>query len=231
MNSDKRKTASGNALIYILLALALLAGLTMVLARQNSGASGEDLSNEQTELLATRMVSYAGSAKNIVDQMMFSGTPVGSLNYLRPIDTGYDAPPNTNKVFHPDGGGLTLDAVDPVIFTDGGTTPPPGWYMGRFNNFEWTKTGANDVVLVAFGISQQLCLNIDKKILGRSAVVPAITTTGNMAQYFVSSSIPDAVANANFDKVICPDCDGMPSMCVSNKTGDQWAYYNIISGQ
>ena len=53
-------------MIYILLALALLAGLTMVLNRGND-TGGDDLSKDKAELLALQATAYAGAAKNAVN--------------------------------------------------------------------------------------------------------------------------------------------------------------------
>lgn len=232
MNSDKRKSNGGNALIYILLALALLGGLTMIIANQNNSSSNDNLDSENTELLSTSTIAFATSAKNAVDQMLFGGTLITSLDYSRPGDTNYNSGVHRNQVFHPEGGGISIDAIDTNVFSDTGTTPKAGWYMGRFNNFDWTPTTANDIVLSAFGISQALCANINKKITGNTTI-PAIGNSSNIAQYFVSSTVTGAPANANFTiaTTVCPSCEGYPALCVSNQAGTQWAYYNIISGQ
>lgn len=213
-------------MIYIILALALLGGLTMLLAKQ--GGESTDLTYEQSELLVSRTVSVAASAKSIVDQMMFSGTPVGSLVFLKPDQAGFDTPPHHHKVFHPDGGGLTLSAPDATLFTGTDTAPKPGWYMGRFNNVEWTPTAANDVLFVAYDISQAACAAINKKITG-STTIPVLASS-TPEQLFVSSTYGGG-ANANFMKTMCTACDGYPSMCVAGTGNVNYTYYNIISVQ
>ena len=77
MNSDKQSrgcSTAGNALLYILLALALLGLLTMALRSQSDQAGSENLEKEQAQLYATKMVAYAASIKNVVDQMLMTGT-------------------------------------------------------------------------------------------------------------------------------------------------------------
>ena len=218
---------SGNAMIYILIALALLGALTMVLARGGS-EGGSDLTADQAELMTTRMTATSGVAKNAVDQMMMSGTSVSSLNFVTPNVASYDTAPHYNKVFHPDGGGLSLEK-DAKLFTGTDTTPVPGWYMGRFNNIEWTPTAANDVVLAAHDISQAVCANINKKITGDGAI-PVLLGTGDPATYFVNTSF-GGPANANLTTAICAACEGHPALCVSNTGATQFTYYSIISGQ
>jgi hypothetical protein len=214
-------------MIYILLALALLAGLTVALSR-SADVGGDNLDYEQNELLTSRTIAYAGSAKNVVDQMTMSGTSIDNLSYVRPNQTSFDTSPHHNKVYHPSGGGLTLAASDAGVFATG-LTPQAGWYMGRFNNIAWTTTTAQDVIFTAYGISQAICQGINKKITG-AITIPPLQGTGNPLTYFVDSTI-SSVANANLTNVECPQCEGYPSMCVSNGAGTIFAYYNIISAQ
>ncbi len=218
---------SGNAMIYILIALALLGALTMVLSR-GGNEGGDSLAEDQAELLTTRMSATAGAVKGVVDQMMMSGTAIASLNFITPDDAAYDTPPNHNKVFHPDGGGLTLDA-DPKLFTGADTTPEPGWYLGRFNNIAWTPTAANDIVLAAHDISSAVCANINEKITGDDTI-PALAGTGDPATYFINTSF-GGPANANLTATECAACEGFPQLCVSDTGGTQFTYYSIISGQ
>ena len=212
-------------MIYILLALALLAGLTMVLNRGNE-AGGDSLDKDKAELLTLQLTAYAGSAKNAVDQMMMSGTPVASLNFVVPSDASFNTGSNIHKVYHPAGGGLTFEKPDPAIFDTSTPTMPGGWYMTRANNIEWTPTTAADVVLVAWRINRSLCENINKKITG-SITIPALAVPANV----FLGTVNGAPANANLMIADCATCDGYPSLCVSNTAVDTFAYYSIISGQ
>ena len=223
-----KKHQSGNAMIYILIALALLGGLTMVLTRGNT-EGGDTLTRDQAELMTTRMTAFAGSAKGVVDQMMMSGTNVSALNFVIPSMPTYDTPPHHNKVFHPDGGGLSLGSADSNLFTGTDSAPRRGWYLGRFNNIAWTPTGANDVVLAAHDISGAVCAIINEKITGDRSI-PVLAGTGDPATYFVSSTF-GGPANANLTNTECADCEGYPSLCVASAGSTQFTYYSIISGQ
>jgi len=234
LNSDKQHRSSrrdrqgGNALVYILLALALLGALTMLMGRQND--SSENIDSEKAELLTTSMVAYAGSAKNAVDQMMMSGTAINNMVFLPPNHASFDTTGLViNKLYHPSGGGLNYSTPDAALFTGTSTVPPPGWYIGRFNNTAWTLTASNDIMMAAFGISQAVCASINYKTTG-SANIPALAGTGNPATYFVDTAIT-GVANAAFTNTICAACEGYPAMCVSSGGGSYYTYYNIISAQ
>lgn len=230
MNSDKydARQNSGNAILYVLLALALLGALTMVLARQNDQASGENLSSEQVELLTARTVSYAGSVKNAVDQMLMSGTQVGNLDYLRPAQAGYDTAPYINRVFHPEGGGVTYQSATAEVFEGLTDTPPAGWYLSRPNNVEWTPTTASDVILVAYRINRPLCEAINQKITG-SRTIPALTVS--LVAALLSAGDVSGGGGSPLTKTTCAACEGHPALCVSDSSAVNYAYYNIISGQ
>lgn len=233
LNSDKQprgRNTAGNALLYILLALGLLGLLTMTLRNQSDQAGGENLEKEQAQLYATKMVAYAAAVKNVVDQMTMSGTPPSKIITLNPKDIGFDTPPHIDKVFHPDGGGLSYQGASTPPF-QGIDTPvaPGGWYLGRFNNIEWTPTTAPDIILTAFRIDRPVCELINRQITG-STDIPAIGGTGDMWTYLVNDFYHGA-GNADLTQVVCPECEGYPALCVSNAAADNYSYYNIISGQ
>lgn len=212
-------------MVYILLALALLAGLTMVLSK-GANDGGTDLSADQAELATTRMVAYAGSAKSAVDQMLMSGTKFSDLILLRPNHTDFNMGDDIHKIYHPAGGGFAYKGPSTDIFVTSTDTPGPGWYFTNEMNVEWTPTNANDLVFVAYRIHRSLCENINKKITG-STSIPALT--GGMASVFLT--VDDSGGGAALDTSTCANCEGYPSLCVSNNTQTDYSYYNIIEAQ
>ena len=212
-------------MIYIILALALLAGLTMVIARQNDQTGSQDLTYEKTEILTTKILGYVGSAKNVVDQMEMSGTNIASLSFVRPNQASFEVAPHINKVFHPEGGGLNYQDESADIFP-AVTTPVSGWYITGDKNIQWTPTTTNDVMAVAYGIAQSLCQNINKKITN-ATTIPVVT--GTFKDVLLSAN--DGGGTGTLDTTSCAACDGRPSLCVSDSGATIFAYYNIISAQ
>lgn len=211
-------------MVYVLIALALLGLLTALLMNQSNDDGGGDTSPEQAELATTKAMSYASAVQNATDQMLMSGTIVTNLSYLRPSDAGFDTAPNINKIYHPQGGGLNYEEADTRIFNTC-TGPAQGWYLGAANNFEWTPTSTNDVVLSAYCVKQAVCENINKKIKNDKSVP---TVAGTLADYFVPG--PDWTTHANFTAALCADCDGYPIFCVKD-SGTIYTAYFIIKGQ
>ncbi len=227
MNSDKQHGGndSGNALIYVILALALLGGLTMLISRQDSAS--DDLSYEKTELLTTQVTAYAASAKQVVEQMMMTGTTMDNIDFSRPQDSGFDDAPYIHKIYHPDGGGLNYSAATAPPF-DG--VPDPngnGWYF-NFVDVEWTPTPALDLVFTAYMIDKSICENINYKITG-SRDIPVLASN-SLQREFLPIDITGDPDNLPLDTWMCAECEGYPSMCVSNGYGSQpnYGYYNVI---
>ena len=81
---------SGNAMIYVLIALALFGFLTLTLSRSNNQADGQDIDDEQAELYALELMEYAASAQAVVDQMLFSGSEIDDLDFVIPSDPAFN---------------------------------------------------------------------------------------------------------------------------------------------
>lgn len=214
----------GNALIYVLIAIALFAALTIALGRQTDTSETATLSTEKAQMYATQMIGYSAQVKAAVEQMLFVGTAPETLDFVRPGDANYNTAPHINKVYHPDGGGLIPGAIPKEAQTNAISSPGPGWYLGRFNNVEWSKTAAPDVVLVAFQIEKAVCEVINKKITGNAAIP---TLTGTIRDLLIDDTLHSG-SNVDFTAATCAACDGLPSLCVADNSGTAYGYYSII---
>lgn len=223
-----RRGQSGNAVIYILIALALLGALTVAITRSNDNASS-DLSKEQAEIFSTRLSAYSAAVDNVIDQMIMSGTDVYSIDYTLPSQASFVNGVHSLKLFHPNGGGITQPMPDPAFFDAALTNPKAGWYIGRPGNVEWTPTTARDIVIAAYGLNRGVCEVLNKQITG-SATIPVIVGTGFPQDYFVLNTGNHSRSNANFLITVCPACEGQSTMCVANTGSTIFTYYSIIEG-
>lgn len=220
----------GNALIYVLIAIALFAALSFTLGRQADTGEAGSLSEEKTELYATQLISYAAQAKSVVDQMLFTGSGVGDLDFTLPNSAGFNTAPHIHKVYHPQGGGLNPANLPDDIITSSVSDPVAGWYMGRFNNVEWTDSIGTDVILVAYQISQDVCERINLKITG-STTIP--TMSDSIRNALIDDSI-HAGTNVDLDtdpsgSPICTACHELPSLCVENQAQTAYGFYTVIA--
>lgn len=106
----QRTSESGNILLYILIAVALLAALSYAVSRSSSGSSNQ-LNKERAQMAATEILEYATVLGNAASQLRlrgckpaelsFEGAGAAYVNAATPGD-------NTCKVFHASGGGVKL---------------------------------------------------------------------------------------------------------------------------
>ena len=229
----KTNREHGNALIYVLIAIALFGALSMIMSRQGDTGEAGELPSQKAELYATEIGSYAAQAKSAVDQMLFSGGRIENLDFMLP-GAGFDAGSSTDKirrVYHPDGGGLIPGRLPEEAISYEGTGPVAGWYMGRFNNVEWTESTDTDVILTAYGIRREICEKLNEKLTG-AATIPTLGIGAAAVlvddQYHVNGS------NADFTTVtpgtpVCADCNKRASLCVKDQSSDIYAFYTVIA--
>ncbi|PZO87665.1 MAG: hypothetical protein DI626_03470 [Micavibrio aeruginosavorus] len=108
-----RQRQSGNAIVFILLGIALFAGLAHTFMRGSQQGQG-DLSAHQTKLLATEYMGYGASIRKAIERLLNRGCSESELSFQSsnwPDATWYqnnNSPVNNScHIFHPDGGGIT----------------------------------------------------------------------------------------------------------------------------
>ncbi len=240
---------SGNALVYVLIAIGLFAALSFTLTRQTDTSEGGSITEEQVELTTTQLISYATQARSALDQMDFSSVRPSEMIFILPSDANFETetPPairNIYKVYHPDGGGLIPGTLPEKAIAQVNTTPPPGWYMGRFNNVDWTPLGPGntagtagaeapyeEVILIAYQISQAVCEKINEKVIGTNTI-PTISVP--LKQVFIDDATTGYGAGTNTHLTtgtgnICVECENVSSLCVQQ--GGIYGFYNILADQ
>lgn len=221
-SQDSQYFERGNAMIYVLLAIALFGVLTATLSGQNSDADGQDIDDEQIEFYASELLEYSAAAKSVIDQMLITGSTIDDLDFINPTSAGFDTPPHIHKVFHPSGGGLNYNATpnnDIMTITDVNA----GWHTQKSINVDWTPTSSNDVLLSAYQINRQICEKINSKISG-SDTVPTLTSSAT--DYFI-----DDATNTNLTVSACASCEGFPSLCVENAAQTNYTFYTILAAR
>lgn len=227
MFSKKPCRERGNIMVYILIAIALFGGLTLVLSRQNKQSESQSISDEQLAIQVKDLLTYAATAAHVVAQMQIAGAEYNDIVFFLPSDTANFGTNARNNIYHPSGGGLIPVAIDKRIFTGTAANPPAGWYIGRFNNVEGTPTTAQEIMLAAHQISKPLCAAINKKLAG-DATIPALGA--NPAFYLVPGSFHN-LGNGTLTKAACPTCYDKTAYCVRNTADTAWTFYSILAVQ
>lgn len=216
---SKKFAETGNAMVYVLIALALFGFLTITLSSQNDQADGQNLDDEQAEIYANELISYAAAAQQSIDMMLATGSEINNLNFVIPSDAAFNTAPHYNKVFHPQGGGLSYQNKFNSDIQNDATSQ---WGINNSTNVGWTPSTANDVIITAYFIRRDVCEVLNEKIIG-SSTIPI--TSSPHDDYFLSTG------TINLDATECAACEGYPSLCVENDTNDNYSFYNIIAAQ
>lgn len=231
INKQGRRGERGNALIYVLVAVALFAALSFTLGRQTDTDEVGALDDSKADLYATQLISYAAQARSVADQMSFTGTEVDDFDFILPTDANFEVGSNIHKIYHPAGGGLNPGRIPPEAVDQNITDPIAGWYLGRFNNIEWTETTGMDVVLVAFQISQPVCAKINEHITGSTAIP---TMDDSIHETMIDDDLYTGT-NVNLTTElagsICPECHRVSSLCVQNQAQNAYGFYTVLADQ
>ena len=133
----KYNKQSGNALVIILIAVALFAALSFVLS-QGSRTGESDLSEQQASLLATEILDYSNAIRNAVRQIKIQGCQDEEISFENSAVTLYTnagAPAdNTCHVFHPSGGGQVYLAPNRSALNTG-LSSETNLYFGEWSFF------------------------------------------------------------------------------------------------
>lgn len=214
------KNESGNAFVYVLIAVVLFAALYMMLGSMGGGNSKTGLvSAEKQKLLASEILSYASQAKNSVDYMLMAGIEPEDITFYTDSDPEFsnDTVPYIYMLHHPQGGGLDIGHLpEKTKNGDAGESgQATGWYIGKFNNIEWSSSTDHDIVAVAYNITEDICKIINKTLAG-DETIPAMD--GEARKFFVDSA-----------QTACTSCLKKSDYCLSDSTGNYFVYYSILS--
>jgi len=207
----------GNAMIYVLLALALFGVLTATLSGQSNDADSQNIDDEQVIFYTNELIEYAAASKNVIDQMIMTGSAINDLDFINPSSAPFDIAPHVNKAYHPEGGGLNY-----LARPSQNVGASSAWHIQQNINVEWTPSTATDVLLTASDIAQEICESINAKLLGLDAI-PLLNSAA--ADYFIDNG-----TNTNLTVTDCADCEGYASLCTEDSAGI-FSFYTILAAR
>ncbi len=162
---QKRKNERGNVLFLILIAVALFAALSFVIAN-SSRLGGGDVDNDKAKLASASIMNQVTSVRTAVSRLVIAGCDSDQLNFANindavhvnpsaPADGGCD-------IFGPRGGGViarTADRADVV-------SDPNFYFSGSSaisgNGTTCTSPECGDLTINLIGVAQAVCLQLNK---------------------------------------------------------------------
>lgn len=129
VNSVPSGQEKGSVLFFILIGVVLFAALSFVIARSMRSQTTDVLSDRQTELMATDILSYAQEVQKAVDLLRGHGISENEICFYHP-DWGHASyngcsAQTQKQVFSTDGGGakftkMDTDWIDPAVSSASG---------------------------------------------------------------------------------------------------------------
>ena len=155
----------GNALWFILIAVALLAFLTGFLGR-NSGSVDQAGNIEQARIKAAALLRFSKSVETTVQTMMMSGISENDLDFVA-ISGAHD---NTNcsntecEVFNVEGGGIKYRSPAQILSD---TNHTETWHVSTENRVyqfgcDAANNGCTELLLLAKDVPEAVCLQVNK---------------------------------------------------------------------
>jgi hypothetical protein len=221
---DRRASERGNALLYVFIAIAVLAMLTFAVSDSNDFTENiADYAADDEQI--ARMMTYSGTLGSAVSQMIAGGlraeTVYSTLSLQAPGQAGYETAPHNLKLYHPMGGGMNY-------MTATGATTSSNTVATTFRvNPASIVTGVGstditvgDVLFTAVITSRKACQRINFLLTGASSM-PVLATASYTSLFVTGSTVTISAAN-------CPNCVNRGAACVSNTADTAWGFYSTL---
>ena len=159
-NMNTRHTESGNALFYILIAVALLAALSFAVS-QSGRSSMNNVGQERARLMASEIIEYADTMTNAVSQVKLRGYADSEISFENPTVAGYTNANCTDSIcniFSPSGGGMIYSSPNSLAVSATGEE----WQFSGAHQIEGSKTTDGDLVIYLNNVRGEVCEAINE---------------------------------------------------------------------
>ena len=207
----------GNAIWFVLVAVALLAALTMSMTR-SSDTVEQNGDIERARILASDLMRYTGGIKAGVDKMLVSGISESDLCFHAPEwgnndYNGTSCTESTNRLFDIDGAGLSWRTLDFVS----------GWDIFGSHKVNNLETSAAELIVQA-QIGASVCREINILLgIPNPANIPPTDSIQNIIRFIGSYTLaaPDNTIGDN-----AASLSGKEAGC--RKDGSSYYFYQVL---
>jgi len=218
----------GNVILYVLIAVALLAALSIAVSQTGPG-NLSTLTTERSRLYATQIIEYANALSVATAQLRLRGVAETDLcfdddSWPAAVDYSHaGCSGNSHKIFHEDGGGVVWQAVpsDAQI-----ASPPRNYYIITSGNVvNNVGTSTEELILFAPYLSDAVCIQINKE-LGISSADTVITTGyDEVIDPFQGSYSPAGGTTIGFGGDVF---SGQKAGCYHSSPNDWTMFYRVL---
>ena len=240
----KKHTQAGNVLVYILIAVALLAALSFSFMR-TSRAPGS-VPPERAKIAALDIIRYARSVEDAVKQVMLvNGCSEQEISFENNVVAGYDgntfAPGDERcNIFSINGGGLTWKDLDDGLLIPQADAAVLTYAAGTYGQFHFPSglvcvqgigrsggicgndAATKDIVMGVMYLDENVCEAINREL-------DVTVTAGN---HNCSPAGTTAQWDGTFSNVAHETCgalnDGMKAACTATSTRSGNTFHYVL---
>lgn len=234
-----KQNQSGNVLIFILIAIALLGLLTVTLSR--SGDSTNDTGSfEQNQIAASEILSYAKSIENAVQMLLSRGCSENEISFENANVTGYTNPNSpldkSCHIFDVAGAGMTWQNIDKSKTNNGFTQQ---WVFSGANCIADVGTGGSggncttggsllddELMMLGSGLKKEICLQINRDVDVSNPSNDAALDTGAAFTKYIGTFSNGAPIGNEFNGVGV--LSGKNTACFKRNTDGAYIIYHVL---
>lgn len=234
------KSENGNALWFILLAVALFGILAAVISRSNSSVE-QTGGSEKARVKASSILRFGKTVQQSAQQMMINqGISENDLDFVA-IDANHD---NTNcnsdkcEIFSQDGGGIAYRTSKQVLGLSDFTE---NWHISTSNTVsrfgcDTTDNRCTELLLILKDIPKSVCLQINslQKITNPSNDAPRMRRVILGDEFdgsYVTSGLNTDLIGGTDSTNEAPEVSGKSAACVYEFNGTpapSYVYYQVL---
>jgi len=225
MRQTQNSNCGGNVLWFILLAVVLLAGLTMVLSRMGSSVD-QDADQEQNIIKASQIIRYGKGLELAIDRLKLSGCSENEISLENDQVSSYAnpaAPPDLScHVFETQGAGQSWRDFNATNLNNANA---PVIYSGEIA-IDGLGTARPELMILA-RVSESICAQINRLSDIDDSVAAGLTSgIANWNLYFTGSY--GAATHTLGTGSEAPELSDKPAGCLIDDNGARVFYHSLI---
>jgi hypothetical protein len=229
----------GNALWFILVAIALLGLLTIMMSRTSS-TSNETGNFERNSVLANNILSYAKNMENAVQSLLARGCSENEISFWHDSDgngvedasddyfnTETDRPDRSCHVFDTAGTGLSWEEPNEQWLDSSEDTSLSynSFIINSKNNVTNLEQNSNDDLIILLNwLEQDVCQAINQIIFSDTTITEDLAAFNYTAD---ADGVFDTVS-ANINLSSYAPHDGQPTACFTSEDDGGFHFYHAL---
>jgi hypothetical protein len=228
--AERRSGESGNIMVYILVAVVLLAALCYAVA-QGGGGSVDSLTQNSTHLTATGLIDYSDTIGKAAQRIRLRGVAISGISFAQPTlataDYGtYDTSPGS-EIFNPAGGGIiykkaaaeaTTTGDEDFAFLSGNAIKEIGTSC--------TDEACADLIMALPNMRRNVCVEINDMLdVGDEGADPPLDPTFDLSEKFSGSfaATPKLIGNTAASAPLAGESEGCLAISAT-----EFIYYKVL---